>query len=400
MKRGIAFAVVALCAIAGAPSARRGRGAGAEAGARTGRHRDPRGRARDRRARHRHRHAVPREEILVAPEIEGLRITEVLVEEGDVGREGRRCSPACRATSSRRSSPRTRRRIARADAAIAQARSQIIQAEAAQVEAAQALERARALMKRRQHHRGRAGAARLGVARGAEGRLAAARDGAADGARPSGARAEAQRPRDRGPPRPHGDQGAAGRDRQPQERRAIGATATAAGEPLFRIIANGEIELEGEVTETQLVRIREGAPAQVAIDPGRVVDGRVRNVFPEVDRATPPRARAHRSAEGSGAAHRRVRPRHGRARAPHRRRGAALVRRSTAPRARRVQVVVDDKVQTRRVRTGLSADGFVQIEEGVAAGELGRRPRRQLPARRRRGAPGRPPKTAQAEGAR
>jgi hypothetical protein len=34
-----------------------------------------------------------------------------------------------------------------------------------------------------------------------------------------------------------------------------------------------------------------------------------------------------------------------------------------------VQVVMNDKVQTRRVRTGLSADGFVQIEDGVAAGE-------------------------------
>ena len=66
----------------------------------------------------------------------------------------------------------------------------------------------------------------------------------------------------------------------------IGATASAAGDPLFRIIANGEIELEGEVTETQLVRIREGAVATVTIDSGRLVDGTVRNVFPEVDRAT------------------------------------------------------------------------------------------------------------------
>ncbi|MBW4986171.1 HlyD family efflux transporter periplasmic adaptor subunit, partial [Mameliella sp. CS4] len=41
----------------------------------------------------------------------------------------------------------------------------------------------------------------------------------------------------------------------------IGATATAAGEPLFRLIARGEIELEGEVPETSLARIHVGNPA-------------------------------------------------------------------------------------------------------------------------------------------
>ncbi len=34
-----------------------------------------------------------------------------------------------------------------------------------------------------------------------------------------------------------------------------------------------------------------------------------------------------------------------------------------------VQIVENDRVQTRRVRPGLSAEGFVQIEEGVKDGE-------------------------------
>jgi hypothetical protein len=35
-----------------------------------------------------------------------------------------------------------------------------------------------------------------------------------------------------------------------------------------------------------------------------------------------------------------------------------------------VQVVGDDRVQARQVRTGLASEGFVEIVEGVAAGNL------------------------------
>src|SRR5215208_8354805 len=49
---------------------------------------------------------------------------------------------------------------------------------------------------------------------------------------------------------------------------------------------NGEIELEGEVTEVQMPRLREAAQAQVTIDGQRFIAGRIRNIFPEVDRAT------------------------------------------------------------------------------------------------------------------
>jgi flagellar hook protein FlgE len=39
------------------------------------------------------------------------------------------------------------------------------------------------------------------------------------------------------------------------------------------------------------------------------------------------------------------------------------------PRGATVQIVVDGRVETRQVRTGLSADGFIQVE-GVRAGDL------------------------------
>jgi RND family efflux transporter MFP subunit len=308
---------------------------------------------------------VPREEILVAPEIEGLRITEVLVEEGAVVERGQVLARLSRDLLETTLAQNTAT-IARAEAAIAQASNQIIQAEASQTEAAQALERTRSLM--------RSGNTtevqleqRVSAARAAEGRLAAARDGLrmAEAEKRS---AEAQRQEilvrlDRT------------EIKAPQagiinrKNARIGATASAVGDPLFRIIAKGEIELEGEVTEMQLVRIREGAAAEVGIAPDRTVEGRVRNVFPEIDRATrlgrvrialpkDPALRIGAFARGTVEL--------------ARRKGvavptAAVIYGAAGP---TVQVVVNDRVQARRVRTGLSADGFVEIEQGVAAGEL------------------------------
>jgi HlyD family secretion protein len=89
---------------------------------------------------------VPREEVLVAPEVEGLRITEVLVEEGAVVKQGQVLARLSRDILDATLAQNTAA-LARAEAAIAQAQSQIVQAEAAQTEAAQALERARALMR-------------------------------------------------------------------------------------------------------------------------------------------------------------------------------------------------------------------------------------------------------------
>src|SRR5207244_4369862 len=45
---------------------------------------------------------------------------------------------------------------------------------------------------------------------------------------------------------------------------------------------------------------------------------------------------------------------------------AAVVHANDGP---RLQVVTDNKVETRRVRVGLSADGFVEIADGLKAGD-------------------------------
>jgi HlyD family secretion protein len=137
---------------------------------------------------------------------------------------------------------------------------------------------------------------------------------------------------------------------------------------LFRSIANGEIELEGELTETQLPRLREGAEARVTVDGERFIEGRVRNVFPEVDRATrlgkvrislqkDPALRIGSFARGTVEVARRT--------------GVAVPIASVLHGAEGASVlaVVSDKVEARKVRTGLSAEGFVEISEGLKAGE-------------------------------
>ncbi len=307
---------------------------------------------------------VPREEVLVAPELEGLRITEVLVEEGDSVTKGQ--ALARLATDLLETElARNTASVARAEAGVAQARSQIVQAEAAQVEAAQALERTRSLIKGGNTTEAQL-EQRVSAARAAEGRLAAARDGLRI--------AEAERQSEDAQRREIQVRLARAAIKAPQagiisrKNAKVGATATAAGDPLFRIIANGEIELEGEVTETQLVRLREGAPAQVSIDQRRTIEGRVRNISPEVDRTT--RLGRVRIAL----------PRDPALRIGAFARGTVELARTTgvavplsavlySAKGAAVQIVVDERIQTRQVRTGLSADGFIQVE-GVGTGDL------------------------------
>ncbi len=309
---------------------------------------------------------VPRDEILVAPEVEGLRITELLVEEGDTVAKGQvlaRLSLEMIETSEASNVAA----IARAEAAIIQARSQIVQMEAANVEARQALDRAQSLVKT-----GNATAVtleqRVSTAQGAEGRLAAARGGL-DGAKADLATARAQA-------REIALRRARTEIRAPEagivNRRTarIGATATAVGEPLFRLIARGEIELEGEVPETALPRLAPGNPARLALDETRSLDGRVRRIYPEVDRQTrlgkvrislDPDPALHIGAFARGTVE------------VARRTGASVPLAAVlyaADGSASVLVVRDGRVEARRVATGLSAEGLTEIRSGLSAGDV------------------------------
>ena len=87
---------------------------------------------------------VAREEILVGPEVEGLRITEVLADEGMRVKKGDVLARLVADTLDAQLAQNDAG-LARAAAAIAQARSAIVQAEARLVESRNAFERAKPL---------------------------------------------------------------------------------------------------------------------------------------------------------------------------------------------------------------------------------------------------------------
>jgi len=149
----------------------------------------------------------------------------------------------------------------------------------------------------------------------------------------------------------------------------LGATVAFAGEPLFRIIADGAIDLEAEVPEQSLARLTVGMPAKLRL-PGLTqdVEGTVRLVNQEVDKASrtgkvrialadPSRARLGAFATGEVDLARRE--------------GVGAP--STAVRRdgdlARLLVVRDGRVEERNVTAGIVEGDAVEIRDGVAVGE-------------------------------
>ncbi|MBV9653728.1 MAG: efflux RND transporter periplasmic adaptor subunit [Acetobacteraceae bacterium] len=307
---------------------------------------------------------VPREEVLVSPQVEGLAITDILADEGDRVASGQvlaRLSRDMLETQLAQNAAQS----ARAAAAISQAQSSIAEAEANRLQADAAFGRARELLSTgsgsRENFENKQQAAGVAVAR-----LAAARDLLAV-AQADQALAAAQR------------QELAVRLARTEIRAPVGgvvsrrvarlgAVVAGAGDPLFRIIADGAVELEGDVPEALLVRLRPGQPASVTL-PGRdtPLEGKVRLVSPEVGRQTR-LGRVRLSIGGSGIPIGGF----GRATVEVSRRDGVQVPLSAVmmePDGARVQVVQDATVQTRRVKVGLIADDRAEIMEGVAEGE-------------------------------
>ena len=258
--------------------------------------------------------------------------------------------------------------LVRATAAIAQARSAIVQAEARLVENRNAFERAKPL-RAAGHMAEAAYDQREQAARTADAQLLAAQDGLkvaeADKAQIEAQRRELMWRRGR-------SEVLAPADGIISRRIArVGGFAAGAAEPMFRIVANGEVDdLDAEVIETRLSNVKEGQEARVEVTGLGSITGKVRLVSPEVDKATRlGRVRIYlgdnaglrvgafargtiETAKGSGLAV----PASAVLYSPD---GSALV-----------QVVREGRVETRRIKTGLAAASLVEVREGLSEGDL------------------------------
>jgi multidrug efflux pump subunit AcrA (membrane-fusion protein) len=144
----------------------------------------------------------------------------------------------------------------------------------------------------------------------------------------------------------------------------VGGYAAGAAEPMFRIVAKGEMELDAEVVETRLAALAVGQRASVEVAGLGEVAGTVRLLSAEVDKAT--RLGRVRVFLGDN---------------PGLRVGAFARARIVAATARglavpaaavlhglegpTVQVVRGNRVETRRIRIGLAADALVEVRDGI-----------------------------------
>jgi RND family efflux transporter MFP subunit len=306
-----------------------------------------------------------REEVLVGPEVEGLRVTEVLADEGMRVKKGdvlaRLVADTLEAQLAQSDAA-----LARAEAASAQARSGIVQAEARLLEANNAFARAKPL-RAAGHMPESAFDQREQAARTAEAQLLAAREGLKVAEAEKG-QVEAQRREllwRRGR-----TEVIAPADGVISRRLArIGGFAAGSAEPMFRIVAQGEVELEAEIPETRLAAVRVGQPARVEVAGAGEVTGSVRLVSPEVDKATRlGRVRIHlgddpslrvgafargsiETAAGEGLA------------VPL----AAVLFGSDGPVA---QLIRENRVETRKIRIGLSTGSMIEVRAGLREGDL------------------------------
>lgn len=308
---------------------------------------------------------IAREETLVSPEIEGYRVLELFADEGDTVKKGqvlaRLVADQLEAQIAQNEASK-----ANAEAGIERAKSQIVEAEARVDEAKAQLERAIPLKKSGYLSQSTFDQ-RESAARTSEAQLAAAKDSlrAAEAAKSQVVAQRRELDWRRG-----NTEVRAPTDGIVSRRNArLGAMATAAGEPMFRIIQNGEIELDAEIVETELGRVKAGQIARVSVPGAAEVVGKVRLVSPEIDKTTRlGRAKILLGKDESlriGAFARGVIE-------TAKSRGIAVPPASVmfGPEGAYVQMVVNDKVERRNIKTGLVAGGKIEVTSGLNDGDM------------------------------
>jgi HlyD family secretion protein len=308
---------------------------------------------------------VAREEILVAPEVEGLRVLDILVDEGTPVRKGQVLATLVHETLDAQLA-QNQATLDRADAGIAQAKSNIAQAEARHEEARNAFDRAKPL-KQSGYLAENVFDQREAAARMAQALLTASRNGLLF-AEAEKAQVEAQRReflwrRGNTEVKAPADGIVSRRDAR------IGAMAAGGAEPLFRIIAKGEIELDAEVPEAQLARLQVGQPGEISIAGIGSIEGRVRLVSPEIDRTTRfGRVRVSLLSDGTlrigGFGRGTIVIASARGLAVP---ATAVLFGTGGP---TVQVVGGNQVAVRRVTTELRSAGLIEIRDGLSEGDV------------------------------
>lgn len=308
---------------------------------------------------------IARQEVLVAPQIEGYRISEILAEEGDRV-EARQVLARLTGDMLKAQLAQLDATLVRADAAIAQARSRITEAEANKVQAEAAFVRAQELVKSGSTSRS-VFDEREATARTAGAAVTLAQDGLrVSEAEKTQIEAQISESKLR-----LGYTEILAPETGVISRRTarVGGLASSVADPLFRIVAKGEIELEAEIPEIFLPRLSAGMAARVDVAGLKPRTGKVRLISPEVDPATrlgrlrifigdDPALRIGAFARGTidtASSNGLGVP------------ATAVMNRDQGP---TVQVVRDGRVETRKVATGMASGGKVEILDGLKEGEL------------------------------
>ncbi|MBB4003113.1 efflux RND transporter periplasmic adaptor subunit [Aurantimonas endophytica] len=308
---------------------------------------------------------VPRETVVVGAEVDGLRIEELLADEGDTVAAGAvlaRLETDMIETDLARNDSQ----VARADAALAQAQSQIAEAESAKVEADAALARTRPLA-----DKGIVGRdvldQRISAAAATASRLASAYQGVsvaeADKALTLAERRQLELKRSKAVITAP----TAGLVLSRAAR--LGAIASASGGGLFEIARENLIELDAQVTESVLNSLAKGQKVTVTLPGTREpIEGTVRLVSPLVDETTrlgrvrvalPPSDLLRSGSFARGAIE------------IARSRGIVLPNTAVVTDGDEsvVQVVRDGTIESRPIRIGINTGSEVEIADGLAEGE-------------------------------
>ncbi len=308
---------------------------------------------------------VAREEVLVSPQIDGYRIIELLAEEGDRVKAGQVLARLDR-NALEAQLAQLNAQLARSDAAISQARSLIVQNEASQKQADAAFARARDLVK--------TGAStqsifdeREAAARTAAASVTSAKDGLIL-AQAEKTQIEAQI-REAKVRLGYTDILTPSAGLITRRTARLGAMASLASDPMFRIVTKGEVELDAEIPEAYLPKLQLGRTAIINVAGVDERRGTIRLISSEVDKATrlgkvrifigdDPALRVGAFARGiietSSSDGLGVPP------------SAVLY----TPDGAAVQLVQDGKIMTRRVKLGLRTADSVEVREGLTEGQF------------------------------